>query len=488
MLYRLIVLTGEKKNQRITVEQVPMTIGQDPDCAIRLDDGEVARKHAVIEHKPDGLYIRDLGSMNRVLVNRHEVRETRLKHNDVIEVGRTRFLVQAVVQAEVRQLGGGVRERAVAVLRWAAAVLVVAVAAGGICLWAKRLMTAAATAERPREQAGVPGGVEPALAVPEDARQVTEELQHMQEALADIRETVRVLAARQSALLKVPAARTPATPGPGNGSEETTRRSVAAMTPAATDEDLRRQAQELLETARGEIEAGRLEEADQRLAGIQDMDPNFLPAYEERARLFERRGMLEKAVGQWLEIVSRSTGTPLHEKALAEHSRLDRAGRLKATAARRRLKIAAVEQYKFQESDDFDEMRILHIKLAPDMPERPINADAVEVEVYFYDQDDASKTVEPTHALAPKDPLTPDAPWRRGEEKVVTATYVVPKGFRQRQEGQGGPRHFYGYVVRVLYGHRLQDMDARPKTLLQEVPADGEAEPGGGEPPAARAS
>ena len=101
MMYRLIILTGPSTGLRITIESNPMVIGRDPDCAVRVEDPEVSRKHAVIEHRPDGIYIRDLGSMNRILVNKREVRETRLKHGDTIEVGLTRFLVQALVQADV---------------------------------------------------------------------------------------------------------------------------------------------------------------------------------------------------------------------------------------------------------------------------------------------------------------------------------------------------------------------------------------------------
>ena len=101
MLYRLIVLSGPLKGERITVELAPMTLGRDPSCQIHLDDEEVARHHAVFEHGENGLVVRDLGTMNRILVNKREVREAHLKHGDEVEIGRTRFLVQALLQTEV---------------------------------------------------------------------------------------------------------------------------------------------------------------------------------------------------------------------------------------------------------------------------------------------------------------------------------------------------------------------------------------------------
>ena len=102
MLFRLIVLTGNLKGQRITVGNDPITIGRDPACGICVSDAEVATQHAVLEHNElTGLQIKDLGSMNRVLVNNHEIREAHLKHGDIIELGRTRFLVQASVETDL---------------------------------------------------------------------------------------------------------------------------------------------------------------------------------------------------------------------------------------------------------------------------------------------------------------------------------------------------------------------------------------------------
>ncbi|HMP74152.1 MAG TPA: FHA domain-containing protein, partial [Kiritimatiellia bacterium] len=101
MIYRLIIITGPLKGQRVTIDPEPMTIGRDPESTLVLPDDEAALKHAVIEHRDDGLFIRDLGSMHKIIVNKREVSSARIKHGDTLEIGRTRFLVQAVVKAEV---------------------------------------------------------------------------------------------------------------------------------------------------------------------------------------------------------------------------------------------------------------------------------------------------------------------------------------------------------------------------------------------------
>ncbi|MCB1102145.1 MAG: FHA domain-containing protein [Kiritimatiellae bacterium] len=129
MLYRLIIITGPRKGERITIHPEPLLIGRDPDCDVLLDDEEIARRHAQVEQTEAGLFIRDLGTMNRMIVNHHEVSQSRLKHGDVVELGHTRFLVQAVVQAEVngeeenQPSAGGLRRRVAAKVITGAALL-----------------------------------------------------------------------------------------------------------------------------------------------------------------------------------------------------------------------------------------------------------------------------------------------------------------------------------------------------------------------------
>lgn len=111
MLYRLIIITGPRKGERITVHPEPLVIGREPGCDVVLDDDELARRHAEVAQTDAGLAIRDLGTMNRILVNQHEVTEAKLKHGDVVEIGHTRFLVQVVVQAEVNGIGPAAARR-----------------------------------------------------------------------------------------------------------------------------------------------------------------------------------------------------------------------------------------------------------------------------------------------------------------------------------------------------------------------------------------
>jgi hypothetical protein len=134
MLYRLIYLTGPRTGQRVTVETEPMTMGRSPECAVVLEDPEAAAQHAEIVHRGDAVFVRDLGSMHRILVNQREVTESRLKHGDQLEVARTRFLVQCCVQAEVRRAAPP-RRRLRRLVRTALPLLL---AAAGLTFWRSR--------------------------------------------------------------------------------------------------------------------------------------------------------------------------------------------------------------------------------------------------------------------------------------------------------------------------------------------------------------
>lgn len=383
MMYRLIILTGPSTGLRVTIESKPMVIGRDPDCAIRVTDEEVAKKHAVIEHKPDGIYIRDLGSMNRILVNHHEVREMRLKHGDVIELGLTRFLVQALVQADVTdEEHMGQRARKVAFASVAAAFLALMVVAAGVWMLTQKrgkavdiapveivpLETIETTADvvtsAPVATVFVETGKQENTGLRESLQPVSDELRLVREDLADLRATMKTLSVQ------------PAPPPP---------------TPTTT-------------------------------------------------------------------LSQPETNKPV--KAPSSDLRM--------------IKIASVDQQKFPASAEFDEMRMLNIGLTSDVPPEEIDPSAVHVEVSFFDEG-PSNQVSLTQVIAPKEPLTPDGVWGQEEQKIVTATYMVPTGFRKSETD--GAKKYYGYRIRVFYHNKLQDADARPKTLLDSMSSDTTNQP-----------
>ena len=95
MIFRLIILSGPLKGQRVTLEKTPLLVGRDADCSLRLEDESVGGRHAEVEPKGDSFYVRDLGTAGGTRVNDEAVEKAKLKHGDVIQIGGTRLFVES---------------------------------------------------------------------------------------------------------------------------------------------------------------------------------------------------------------------------------------------------------------------------------------------------------------------------------------------------------------------------------------------------------
>ena len=60
-------------------------------CEFRVDVHEVSREHASFSRRADGIYVKDLGSVNGVLVNNTRVKEYRLYEGDLIQIGHVKL-------------------------------------------------------------------------------------------------------------------------------------------------------------------------------------------------------------------------------------------------------------------------------------------------------------------------------------------------------------------------------------------------------------
>jgi diguanylate cyclase (GGDEF)-like protein len=94
--------TGPNIGTRYALREYPVVLGRDPECAIRIHDNSVSRRHARLHPRPDGYYAEDLGSTNGTYVNDVSAVMTRLKDGDYLRVGSCiyRFLMGGNVEAE----------------------------------------------------------------------------------------------------------------------------------------------------------------------------------------------------------------------------------------------------------------------------------------------------------------------------------------------------------------------------------------------------
>ncbi|MGA1530123.1 MAG: FHA domain-containing protein [Kiritimatiellia bacterium] len=457
MIYRLIVLNGPSKGMRITVDPDPMVIGRDEGCDISFGDEEMARQHARIEQRDCELFISDLGSMNKLVVNKHETKHSRIKHGDIIELGRTRLLVEAIVQAEVltsstepATRNRGLKKRKLAL----AAGLVLAAGASTLAIMMRDEGIDEAPLLEPIAQAGLT--IDPGISSPPDLPSSAEPIANENNALNDeIRQLREDLAFIQEHLSKLNAAAVPL----ANPVKDLEDLSDAEKASGLDELEI------AMNAARQAFEASDFEEANLILEHVQMEYPDYLPAYQLRAETLEQKGLPADAREQWTAILERATESELYRRAVAERIRLGRVESRQLVSAHESVRIERMDQTRFRETAGYDEMRAIKIHLAYDRTLGPIDPEGVRLMVYFFEQDMSSRRivlseVQP-HAEAKLSILARSS----GDLFTCAVNYVAPKGYFERS-GEGHQRRYYGCIARLHYFELLVDEQARPVKLL----------------------
>ena len=83
----IVIVEGGETGQEFALEQERTTLGRGPGVDLAFADSAMSREHAAIEFTSEGFRIRDLGSMNGVLVNGASLRVGDLKHGDHFQLG-----------------------------------------------------------------------------------------------------------------------------------------------------------------------------------------------------------------------------------------------------------------------------------------------------------------------------------------------------------------------------------------------------------------
>ena len=97
-LGRVLVLDSPALRPGTTLElKAPTRLGRGGENAIRLDgDDFVSTRHALLEPRPDGLWVEDVGSTNGTFVNGARVTTARLlQPGDVVRIGKTDLQVES---------------------------------------------------------------------------------------------------------------------------------------------------------------------------------------------------------------------------------------------------------------------------------------------------------------------------------------------------------------------------------------------------------
>ena len=94
----LIVQRGSNAGSRFLLDTDVVTAGRHQKSDVFLDDISVSRKHATFTRTPEGIVLKDQGSLNGTYVNRDLVDEYVLQHGDEVQIGKFRLVYFASPQ------------------------------------------------------------------------------------------------------------------------------------------------------------------------------------------------------------------------------------------------------------------------------------------------------------------------------------------------------------------------------------------------------
>lgn len=236
--------------------------------------------------------------------------------------------------------------------------------------------------------------------------------------------------------------------------------------------------------------------AAQELRGLSDMQgtlellrkadeltPDHPAIIAEMAQTYEQMGITAKATDAWrriqllgatkagsyFELASRRLGAgsaAVSAPALSAPSGADgeKFLRLGACQAIRDFQVPSGERY------------VLHVPISR-AGNRPINSQELNLEVFFFDRVN-NQTVAQTIAPEPVESWQ-SAPvdWNGTGEELLDVVYHLP-ALSAAEIQQHGRRSYYGYMLRLYYNNKLQDVAAEPRDLLEFGSTPGAAPAG----------
>ena len=262
----------------------------------------------------------------------------------------------------------------------------------------------------------------------------------------------------------------------------------------------------LLRSAQDQIAKGNLIRADDYYKLLQRSNPSYLPAYSDRARLFEKRGMLEESIDQWAQLKAKSENETIWSTlATKEHKRIEeRLRALKASLAvqadtittpistkptpspnanpsatteslapetkQKYLEIISAEAPQMGSGDNYDYMRILSIEFASLPAGHNLRGEDVIARIQFYDQDRNTRRIYPSEIYVPRTEFTLSGQLPAGKVHSITCPYTVPVNFREKQLTKTKQNlTYYGFTVELFYVGHLQDYVAKPLSLGSRI-------------------
>lgn len=90
----VLVMFRDGQRREFPIEGEEVVIGRRQDCGLRVQTGDVSRRHCMIEINANEVEIQDLESANGTFVNGKRVEQATLTAGDKVKVGPVTFVVQ----------------------------------------------------------------------------------------------------------------------------------------------------------------------------------------------------------------------------------------------------------------------------------------------------------------------------------------------------------------------------------------------------------
>ncbi len=92
MRFALAVISGDQAGRVFKITKPRSFIGRGPDMDIQIIDGEVSRRHAMLEVRGEDGHLVDLGSTNGTFVGGERVEHATLSHQGEFTIGSTTLM------------------------------------------------------------------------------------------------------------------------------------------------------------------------------------------------------------------------------------------------------------------------------------------------------------------------------------------------------------------------------------------------------------
>lgn len=236
-----------------------------------------------------------------------------------------------------------------------------------------------------------------------------------------------------------------------------------------------------LEDMQGALQT--LREADLRF-------PNSPVVLAEMAQCYEQMGLQEKATSVWRQIklmdparaggyrdlADRRLNTPEAAPPPAPAAVTGFSQTTSASDAPKVLSLGACQETKDSRMTNGEKV-VLRVPILR-VGNVPVDPSRVDIDVFFFDRVNGEKVAQ-TIADEPVSSWTAEpVDWTGIGEEPIEVTYFMPS-LTSGEVAVHGRRSYHGYVVKLYYDHKLQDVSANPRDLL-DFGSRTPSAPGGG--------